>query len=63
VTFHKTIGQKKNIGFVYGINLKSIARTLESNDIATKLIVKNNNNKYANSGSCNIARAVNNPSG
>jgi hypothetical protein len=24
VTFHKSIGQKKNIGFRYGMNLKSI---------------------------------------
>lgn len=63
VTFHKRIGQKKDVGFMYGLNLKSINRSLDSNDIATKLIVKNNNNKYANMGSCNIARASANPSG
>lgn len=63
VTFHKRIGQKKNIGFRYGLNLKSISRTLDSNDIATKLIVKSNTNEFANGGSCNIALARENPSG
>lgn len=63
VTFHNHIGQKKNIGFRYGINLKSITRSLDSNDIATKLIVKSNTNEFANGGSCNIALAADNPSG
>lgn len=63
VTFHEKVGQEKNIGFVYGINLRSISRTLDSHDIATKLIVKSNNNQYAKNGSCNIARAKSNPSG
>lgn len=63
VTFHKQIGQKKNIGFRYGMNLKSLSRSLDSNDIATKLIVKSNTNEFANGGSCNIALAKENPSG
>lgn len=63
VTFHKRIGQKKSIGFTYGINLKSISRTLDSNQIATKLIVKSNSNEFAEGGSCNIATAKENPSG
>jgi hypothetical protein len=63
VTFHKRIGQKKNIGFRYGMNLKSITRSLDSGDIATKLIVKSNSNEFADGGSCNIARAKENPSG
>jgi hypothetical protein len=29
----------------------------------TKLIVKNNNNEYADSGFCSIARAASNPTG
>jgi hypothetical protein len=57
------VGQQKSIGFTYGINLKSVSRSLDSNDIATKLIVKNNSNKYADIGSCSIARANVNPSG
>lgn len=63
VTFHKNIGQKKGIGFRYGINLKSISRSLDSNNIATKLIVKSNNNEFAEGGSCNIASAKENPHG
>lgn len=63
VTFHKQIGQKKSIGFTYGINLKSISRSLDSNALATKLIVKSNANEFAQAGSCNIARAPQNPSG
>jgi hypothetical protein len=63
VTFHSKIGQKKNIGFRYGINLKSVSRTLDSNAIATKLIVKSNTNEFAEGGSCNIALAKENPSG
>lgn len=63
VTFHNKIGQKKNIGFRYGTNLKSISRSLDSNTIATKLIVKSNTNEFANGGSCNIALAKENPSG
>lgn len=63
VTFHKRIGQKKSIGFKYGMNLKSLSRSLDSNDIATKLIVKSNTNEFANGGSCNIALADENPSG
>ena len=63
VTFHNQIGQKKNIGFRYGTNIKSISRSLDSNTIATKLIVKSNTNEFANGGSCNIALAKENPSG
>jgi hypothetical protein len=36
---------------------------LDSNTIATKLIVKSNNNEFANGGSCNIATAKENPTG
>lgn len=60
VTFHKNIGQVNNIDFKYGINLKSINRTQESEDIVSKLIVKNNNNEHALYGSCSIARAKEN---
>lgn len=63
VTFHKNVGQVNNASFVYGINLKSIERTLESEEIISKLIVKNNNNEHAKYGSCSIARSKENPSG
>lgn len=49
-------------GFKYGINLDSIKRSITSTGIATKVIVKNNNQQYAVDGMASIARAVNNPS-
>lgn len=51
------------VGFRYGTNLKNIQRKINSNAIATKLIVKNNNQKYAIDGMASISRAVDNPSG
>jgi hypothetical protein len=36
---------------------------LDSNDIATKLIVKSNTNEFAKDGSCNIALAKESPHG
>ena len=61
VTFHKYIGQDNYAGFRYGVNLNSIQRTLDSKSIVSKLIVKNNNNKYATNGFCTIQRAASNP--
>lgn len=61
ITFHKNIGQTSNVDFIYGINLKSIVRTVESNNIVTKLIVKTNNNQFAQQGGCDISRAKENP--
>lgn len=61
VTFHKYIGQDNYAGFRYGVNLNSIQRTLDSKSIVSKLIVKNNNNKYAKNGFCTIQRAESNP--
>lgn len=50
-------------GFKYGINLKSIKRNVESTAIASKVIVKNNNNEFAPAGMGSISRAVDNPTG
>ena len=50
-------------GFKYGINLKSIKRNVESTVIASKVIVKNNNNEFAPAGMSSIARAIDNPTG
>lgn len=50
-------------GFRYGINLKSIKRNVESNAIASKVIVKDNNNEFAPSGMGSIRRASDNPTG
>lgn len=50
-------------GFKYGINLKSIQRSIDSDGIVTKLIVKDNSNEFAPNGFCSVARAMDNPSG
>lgn len=63
ITFHEYIGKDNYAGFKYGINLKSIQRTLDSNGIVSKLIVKNNANQFADNGFCSIARAPENPIG
>ena len=44
ITFHEYIGKDNYAGFRYGINLKSIQRTLDSNGVVSKMIVKNNAN-------------------
>ena len=63
VIFKEYVGQENDAGFRYGINLKSIQRTLDSNQIATKLIVKSNTNEFGKNGFCTIARASENPTG
>ena len=61
VSFHEYVGKDNYAGFKYGINLKSIQRTLDSEAIANKLIVKNNSNEFADGGFCSISRADENP--
>ena len=63
VSFHEYIGNDNYTGFKYGINLKSIQRTIESEGIVSKLVVKDNSNEFATDGACSIARATENPSG
>lgn len=63
ISFHQYIGQDNHVGFKYGINLKSIQRTLNSDGIVSKIIVKNNSNQFAKNGFCSIARAQENPCG
>lgn len=61
VSFHNYIGQDNDRGFRYGINLKSIQRTLDSEQIVSKIVVKSNSNEFAQNGFCTIARAQDNP--
>ena len=63
IQFKEYIGEVKYAGFKYGINLKSIQRTIDSEQIVTKTIVKQNSNQHGKNGFCTIARAVDNPSG
>ena len=57
VSFLTEVGQETGIGFVYGIDLKTIQRTINSDQITTKVIVSSNNNEYAKNGMCTIARS------
>ena len=63
VSFHEYIGKENDRGFKYGINLKSIQRKIDSEQIASKIIVKNNSNEFGKNGFCSIARASENPTG
>lgn len=64
VTFFDYINEDiKYPGFKYGINLNSIQRTIASDQIVSKIIVKNNSNSLAKNGICTIARAKDNPTG
>ena len=58
ITIKKEIGEERGIGFVYGIDLQSIQRTLESNQIVTKTIVLENNNEFGENGTCRISRST-----
>lgn len=64
ISFSEVLVPQKNIkGFKYGVNLNSITRTVNSDQISTFVIVKNNNNEFAKNGFCSIARASENYSG
>lgn len=54
-------GNINHAGFHYGVNTKSIKRSIDSEKIVTKLIVKPNNNEFAEDGICSISTAEDNP--
>jgi len=60
VRFKNEIGQQTGIGFIYGIDLKGINRTIQSDKIVTKTIVTQNNNEFGTNGFCTIARSTEN---
>lgn len=53
-------GNKIGIGFIYGIDLKEIRRTIKSDQIITKMIVLPNVNEFAEDGVCAIERSKEN---
>ena len=63
VRFRKYLGNDNYAFFRYGVNLKDIQRTYESKALASKLVVKQNNNELGKNGFCTIARAGSNPTG
>ena len=63
VVFKEYIGDDNQVGFRYGVNLKSIQREIVSDQIASKVIIESNTNEYAPNGSCTIQQAKLNPTG
>ena len=57
IRIKKEAGQETGIGFIYGIDLKGVTRTLKSNSISTKTIVSQNENEFGENGFCSIARS------
>lgn len=60
ISFINEVGQNTGIGFVYGIDLKGISRSINSDKITTRVIVTPNNNEFAENGFCTIARSKEN---
>lgn len=56
-------GKDNDAGFKYGININSITREINSNEIVTKLIVEPVNSEYTDSGVVTIQNASANVSG
>lgn len=63
IAFKKYSGKDNFAGFKYGINLESISRTFESEELVTKLIVDPVQSEYTGTGSVDIQHAPSNPSG
>ena len=63
IAFKKYSGKDNFAGFKYGINLDSITRTFESEELVTKLIVDPVQSDYTGTGSVDIQSAPSNPSG
>lgn len=53
-------GEVTGIGFIYGVDLKSIVRNIKSDKISTKTIVEQNENEFGKNGFCSIARSEQN---
>lgn len=63
IAFKEYVGKDNFAGFKYGINLNSIERTINTEEIVTKLIVGEPANDYTNTGTLSISQAAANPSG
>ena len=57
IRFKQTRGVETGVSFSYGIDLKTISKVVQSDQIVTKTIVANNSNQYAENGFCSIARS------
>ena len=63
IVIKENIGTDLGFGFVYGIDLKTISRSIDSNQITSKVIVSPNINEYAQNGICEIAKSDFNENG
>ena len=63
IAFKEYAGKDNFAGFKNGINLNGITRTIDSNEIVTKLIVEPVQSEYTDTGMVDIQRARSNPSG
>lgn len=63
VYFKEKVGKDLGYGFVYGIDLKTISRSIDSNQLTTKVVVAPNTSEYAENGICRIADADLNENG
>ena len=63
VYFKENIGKELGYGFIYGIDLKTISRSIDSSQITSKVIVSPNITEYANDGICEIAKSDYNENG
>ena len=57
VYFKNEVGEERGYGFVYGIDLQAINRSILSDNITSKVIVVPNTNEYAKNGVCEIAQS------
>ena len=63
IAFKQYAGKDNFAGFRYGINLESIERTFESEELVTKLIVEPVQSEFTSAGAVDIQHARSNPSG
>lgn len=63
ITFYNYVGKDNFSGFKYGINLENIERSVDSDEIVSKLIVAQSENEYVDGGLLSIRQAQSNPSG
>lgn len=63
IKFREYLDTPNAAGFKYGVNLKSVKRNIDSEQISTKIIVKPNSNEFADGGFCTISNASDCPTG
>lgn len=63
VKIKRTQGNNTGLSFIYGLDLKSIKRSIKSDQLTTKTYVLQNSNEFGENGFCAIGRSPNNYSG